>query len=71
MAVSVFDTATKVRKEDNSIGLVQFLLEQLKLIHIDKGARRYPSDLLTVAFLWKLTSTSLYKKLSNFFASFM
>ena len=61
------DTATKIRDKNNSFGLIQFLLEQLKLIHIDKGALRYSSDLLTVAFLWKLTSTSLYKKLSNFF----
>ena len=39
------DTATKIRDENNFFGLIQFLLEQLKLIHIDKGALRYSSDL--------------------------
>ena len=53
------DTATKIRDKNNSFDLIQFLLEQLKLIHIDKGALRYSSDLLTVAFLWKLTSTCI------------
>ena len=71
IAVNAFEkcinSAIEVKDKNNFFGLVQFLLEQLKLRHINKGARRYSSDLLSVAFLWTLTSTSLYKKLSNFF----
>ena len=61
------DTASTLEDPNISFGLIQFLLEQLKLVAVDKGARRYSSDLITIAFLWKLTSTSLYTKLSNFF----
>ena len=45
--------------------LVYFFWEKLILIQISKGARRYSSDLLTIAFLWKLTNTFLCKKLNN------
>ena len=54
MAVNALEqylnSATEVGDADNSFVLVQFLLEQMKLILIDLGARRYSSDLLTVAF---------------------
>ena len=40
---------------------ISVFFEQLKLIHINKAAVRYLSDLLTVEFLLKLTSTSLNK----------
>ena len=56
------DTASKLEDPNNSIGLIQFLLEQLKLVAVNKNARTYSSDLITIAFLLKLTSTSLYTK---------
>lgn len=43
------------------ISLLKFLVEQL--VQIPKHGRRYSSNMLTTAFLWQLTSTSLYKKL--------
>ena len=56
------NSAIEVKNENNFFGPVQFLLKQLKLIHINKDAFRYLSDNFIVAFLWKLFSTSLYKK---------
>ena len=46
------DTASTLEDPNNSFGLIQFLFEQLKLVAVDKGARRYSSDLITIAFLW-------------------
>ena len=40
-------------------------MEQLKLVQVPKNGRRYSSDLICTAFLWQLTSTSLYKKLQH------
>ena len=47
------NSAIEVKDENNFFGLVQFFfsLKQLKLIHINKAAGSYSSDLLTVAFL--------------------
>ena len=47
--------------------LIQFIMEQLKLIQVPKNGRRYSTAVITTSFLWHLTSTSLYKKLKDFF----
>ena len=57
--------------DDDSSGscmhFVQFVIEQLNLMQLSKSGRRYSCKLLAMAFLWKLTSSSLYKRLSEFF----
>ena len=49
----------------SSLDLVKFIVEQLSLVNIPKHGRRYSSSLITTAFLWQLTSSSLYKKLRS------
>ena len=51
------------------LGLVRFVTEQLKLMLVEKSGQRFSLDLLTAAFLWKHSSTSLFKKLGKFFIS--
>ena len=53
--------------DSSVVSLVKFVMEQLSLVQISKNGRRYSANLLTTAFLWQLTSTSLYKKLKNLF----
>ena len=50
---------------ESSLALVKFIVEQLSLVNIPKHGRRYSSSLITTAFLWQLTSSSLYKKLRS------
>ena len=50
---------------ESSLALVKFIVEQLSLMNIPKHKRRYSSSLITTAFLWQLTSSSLYKKLRS------
>ena len=50
---------------ESSLALVKFIVEQLSLVNIPKHERRYSSSLITTAFLWQLTSSSLYKKLRS------
>ena len=47
--------------------LIAFIIEQLTLLHTKKLGRRYSTKLIMTAFLWKLTSTALYKKLKKMF----
>ena len=47
--------------------MIQFIIEQLKLMQIPKNGRRYSTAVLTTSFFWQLTSTSLYKKLRDYF----
>lgn len=47
------------------VSLLNFVVEQLKLVQTPKHGRRYSSDLITTAFLWQLTSTSLCQKLRH------
>ena len=49
--------------EDSILPLVKFICEQLNLGLIPKNGRRYSTHTLTTAFLWQLTSSSLYKRL--------
>ena len=51
--------------DQNEQFLLQFILEQLQLIHVSKNGRRYSVAMLKTCFLWQLTSTSLYKKLND------
>ena len=48
---------------------VRFIIEQLQLMQMDKHGRRYSTSMMKTAFLWQLTSSSLYKKLRMFFSS--
>ena len=42
-----------------------FCDEQLQLLQMPKYGRRYSSNLITLYFLWRLTSSALYKKLHD------
>ena len=42
-----------------------FISEQLSLAMTVKNARKYSSDLLTAALMWKTTSSALYRQLLN------
>ena len=53
--------------ENFSVDAVKSMIEQLKLMHLDKNSRRNSTRLLMITYLWKLASTSLYKKLDDFF----
>ena len=55
--------STSEQPDDCLVNLLKFVIEQIKLIQVSKQGRRYSTDLLTVSFLWQITSTSLYKKL--------
>ena len=47
--------------------LIKFLIQQLQLMQVPKQAIRYSTATITTAFLWQLTSCSLYKKLRELF----
>ena len=47
----------------NCASLFQFICEQLQLLQVPKHGYRYSTDMIILAFLWKLTSSALYKKL--------
>ena len=51
--------------DQNEQFLLQFILEQLRLLHVSKNGRRYSVAMLKTCFLWQLTSASLYKKLND------
>lgn len=53
--------------DDNcfNLPLLTFVTEQLKLMCVPKQGRRYSPMIITTSFLWQLTSSSLYKKLSE------
>jgi len=51
----------------SKLQLVKFLISQLQLLQVGKHARRYSTDVITTAFLWQLTSCTLYKKLRELF----
>ena len=53
--------------DPSPMSIVNFFVEQLKLAQISKHGRRYSSNMLTTAFLWKLTSPALYQKLQGLF----
>ena len=52
-------------KHAMEVCLIRFLIEQLRLLQCPKNGRRYSPNILTLSFLWQLTSTALYKKLRN------
>ena len=45
------------------IPLPNFIIEQLKLLGVPKIEQQYLINMTTTAFLWQLTSSSLYKNL--------
>ena len=59
---AIFSEAHLVENPD-SFSLIQFVIEQLKLIDVPKQGRRYTANMVKTAFLWQLSSTALYKKL--------
>ena len=50
-----------------NVAVLNFIIEQLQLLFKPKEGRRYSATLITMAFLWQLTSTALYKKLKAVF----
>ena len=60
---TISEESTYEQPDDSLVNLLKFVIEQIKLIQVPKQGRRYSTDLLTVSFLWQITSTSLYKKL--------
>lgn len=53
--------------DEFSINVINFIIEQISLLQVPKKGRRYSTNILVNAFLWRLTSLSLYKKLTTFF----
>ena len=53
--------------DPSKMELINFFIEQLQLLLMAKQARRYSSFTVTTAYLWQLTSSSLYKKLRELF----
>ena len=49
--------------EFNCAYLLQFICEQLQLLQVPKHGHLYSTDMITLAFLWQLTSSALHKKL--------
>ena len=47
--------------------LLEFIKAQLKLTSVKKHARKYSNKLLTVSFLWQMTSPKLYETLKELF----
>ena len=71
MAVSALQSFILVQTKNGdtiaNVALLTFIIEQLQLYFKPKEGRRYSATLITMAFLWQLTTTSLYKKLRNIF----
>ena len=49
------------------ISLIRFFIEQLKLCQLESNARRYSTTTISQSFFWQMTSTSLYRRLRDFF----
>ena len=60
------DAVTNCECADHSKLLI-FIASQLRLLTKSACGRRYSNELIVLSFIWKMTSTALYKKLSNFF----
>ena len=55
-------------KEDSELNyLIQFITEQLALCQKSNFNRRYSSNLISLSFLWNMTSHSLYARLREIF----
>ena len=71
LAISALKTVKENRFDENDDAscmlLVSFIIEQLQLMQLPKSGCRYSPELITLSFLWKLSSTTLYKQLSRFF----
>jgi len=71
LAISTLKQLKKNETDDDNssswIHFVKFVIEQLHLLQLSKHGQRYSSDLITMAFLWKLTSSSLYKRFTDVF----
>ena len=59
---TVFSEASLIENSD-SFSLIQFVIQQLKLIDVPKQGCCYTANMVKTAFLWQLSSTALYKKL--------
>ena len=59
-------TLTDISNQSHT-DLIKFLVEQLQLLQVPKQMIRYSTATITKAFLWQLTSCSLYKKLRELF----
>ena len=67
LALSLLESAlfseANLIENPGSFPLIQFVIEQLKLIDVPKQSRCYTANMVKTAFLWQLSSTALYKKL--------
>ena len=67
-AISALKTVKENRFDENDdascMPLISFNIEQLRLIQLPKSGRKYSPELITLFFLWKLSSPTLYKQLS-------
>ena len=69
-AATSLKTFVSVEKEaptSSNLPFVEFVIEQLGLMKTSNHGRQYSSRMITTAFLWQLTSNSLYKRLRDFF----
>ena len=54
-------------QDEFNFRLLSFIIDQLKLLCIPEQAPPYSVSIIRISFLWQLTSSSLYKKLHEFF----
>ncbi len=54
-------------EQDSHAGLLRFICEQLYLCQQKSHARHYTPEMITLAFMWCMTSKSLYTKLRELF----
>lgn len=67
LSKQVIEILNKLTEKDFNVEILNFLREQMELLSMESHARRYSSDLLIHAFLWQMTSPSLYKILRKVF----
>ena len=61
LSKQVIETLNHLIEKDYNVELLQFICEQIRLLSCGSNARRYSPDLMINAFLWHMTSPSLYE----------
>ena len=67
LVADLIDSALKDPDCDDFRPMLLFVISQLRLSFVEPNGRRYSKDLIVLAFLWKMTSLALYKKLQSIF----
>ena len=67
VTAEMLETAVKTAVFSPHEDLLKFIISQLRLMLNNSHQYRYDSDLIIHTFLWKMTSSALYNKLSSFF----